>query len=88
MRALPITLWMLEKKLQNLFNGINPPGYVGNMKNSESSAGSEENGSFWPGLATDSRTMDVIGKIFLETTSMCLIKTLCFTEWLLKLTHP
>lgn len=48
----------------------------------------EENGSFWPGLATDSRTMDVIGKIFLETTSMCLIKTLCFTEWLLKLTHP
>lgn len=63
--------------MQNLFNGIKPPGYVGNMRNSESCAGS---GRKWEHLArvTDSSPMDVIGKIFLETTSMCLIKTLLY----------
>lgn len=84
MRALHITLRMLEKKVRNLFNGIKPPGYVGNTRNSESSAGRKRE---LLARATASSAMDVIRKILFEATSTCLIKTLCFTEWLMKLSH-
>lgn len=56
-------------KSAELFNRMKTPGCVGNTSNSESSAGS---GRKWELLAraTDPSTMDIIGKVFLKTTSM------------------
>lgn len=82
MRALHITLQMLENKVQNLFNGIKPSGYAENKRNFKSSDGC---GRKWELLAraTDSSTMDAIGKIRFEITSMFFITALYLTEWLL-----
>lgn len=57
--------------MQNSLNRMKTPGCVETQAIQKALQEVEENGSFWPGLLIIAHsTMDVIGKVFLETTSM------------------